>query len=651
MSLRRSSRLAVCKDAAIPAVLKETDNAQLGRKSQAENTRSHKRRRTTANTGKKGRKAVRVPSSTLPLHDLPLDLLFEVVGYLDPTSLLHLSRVSRALHNTLMSRSSQWLWRNSYANSKHELPPAPDDLTIPKFVGFVIDEVCDFCRTLMPKKAKVSRIWQARMRCCSECLEDREHFVNINNFGKIKFIQDVLRWLGKDFSLGTLLPGSDTSGSNYPTRHDVPLVVLERLASDFARDNKRKSVEQKKRWLMDRVSALDKVKQHADICRTWEGDVWYKQLEETMELRQKRLNAILDKMTILGYEEEAENICNRSAFYEHPLVKKVQPLTSRGTSCSSILLSIAASEVLLAHSRPEEWFRIRDPLLRLAKELSAKVAEEVKRRAYGDRYRDVWHVYEEYLDGKSRQTHPSIGDLVNFKEINNLIYKTPMDKDLSPLEKEDICAVIDEVARMRFSEWRTRCETALVALLADKFKNWDRKATAADLHLAVSVFSSEDDKWHWWYPEVLTIDGRPLDMHMWALTEEEEEDLTPQRRQMDAFSADVFHVNADRVRSAARLVKLAGLHPSTATVDDMDARDPWFAGAYKKRDRNTYGLHVMTWRKAAQELWGSEDIVLVSSEDTDLARTMRDEWRAQSSRPFRGGLRLPALEKKKTRGH
>ncbi|KAL1727691.1 hypothetical protein EV714DRAFT_253580, partial [Schizophyllum commune] len=485
-----------------------------------------------------------------------------------------------------------------------------------------------FCRTLMPKKAKVSRIWQARMRCCSECLEDREHFVNINNLGKIKFIQDVLRWVGKDFSLGTLLPGSDTSGSNYPTRHDVPLAVIERLASDFARDNKRKSVEQKKRWIMDRVSALDKVKKHAKLCWTWEGDVFCKQLEETMELRQKRLNAILDKMVVLGYEEEAQNICNRSAFYEHPLVKKVEPLTSR------------------------EWFRIGDPLLRLAKELSAKVAAENRRRAYQDRYRDVWHAYEEFLDGKSRQTHPSIGDLVEFKEIAALIYKTPLDKDFSPLDEKDIRAAIHEVARTRFSKWRTRCETALVALLADKFRKWDREATAADLHLAISIFSSEDDKWHWWYPEVLTIDGRPLDMHMWALTEEEEEDLMPGRRQTDVFSADVFHVSADRVRNAARLVKLARLHPSTATVEEMDAHDPWFACAYKKRDRKKYGLHVMTWRKAAQELWGPQDIVLVSSEDTDLARTMRDEWRAQSSRPFKGVLRLPAIERKdKSRGH
>ncbi|KAL1677717.1 hypothetical protein EV122DRAFT_278857 [Schizophyllum commune] len=544
MALRSSSRLAASKETTSPAAPKESDNAGLGRKLQAENTQSRKRRKTAASNGKKGRKAVRAPSSTLPLQDLPLDLLFEVVGYLDPTSLLHLSRVSRALHSTLMCQSSLWLWKNSYSNIDHGLPPIPDDLTIPNFVRFVVDDVCDFCRTLMPKNAEVSRIWQARMRCCSGCRENEESFVKFDDLGKIKFIQDVLRWLGKDFPLHTLLPGSDNFSNLYPTKHEVPSLVIKRLASDFARDNKHKSVEQKKRWLMERVAALAKAQRHAKLCQQWEGEIWYKQLEEATELRQKRLNAILDKMVVLGYEEEAENICNRSAFYNHPLVNKVGPLTSR------------------------EWFRIRDPVLRFAKELSAKAAAEDRRRAYQDRCRDVWNVYEEYLEGKSRQTHPSIGDLVNFKEIADLILKTPMVKDPAPLHEEDIRAVIDEVARTRFS------------------KKWDRKATAADLHLAISIFSSEDDKWHWWYPEVLTIDGRPLDMHMWALTEEEEEDLMPQRRQMDVFSADVFHVSADRVRNAARLVKLAGLHPSTATIEEMDARDPWFACAYKKRDRN-----------------------------------------------------------------
>ena len=57
----------------------------------------------------------------------------------------------------------------------------------------------------------------------------------------------------------------------------MPLVVIERLASDFARDNKRKSVEQKKRWLMDRVSALDKVKKVRKTyilgARRWSDDV------------------------------------------------------------------------------------------------------------------------------------------------------------------------------------------------------------------------------------------------------------------------------------------------------------------------------------------------------------------------------------------
>lgn len=60
-------------------------------------------------------------------------------------------------------------------------------------------------------------------------------------------------------------PSTDlTSGNLYPTKHEVPSLVIKRLASDFTRDNKRKSVEQKKRWLMERVAALDKAQRVCD---------------------------------------------------------------------------------------------------------------------------------------------------------------------------------------------------------------------------------------------------------------------------------------------------------------------------------------------------------------------------------------------------
>ena len=70
-------------------------------------------------------------------------------------------------------------------------------------------------------------------------------------------------------------------------------------------------------------------------------------LSHCEELTLSTVLSILDKMIVLGYEEEAENICNRSAFSEHPLVKKVEPLTSRGTSRPRNLLSIAAREAIL----------------------------------------------------------------------------------------------------------------------------------------------------------------------------------------------------------------------------------------------------------------------------------------------------------------
>ena len=108
------------------------------------------------------------------LQQLPLDILFEVssapssfaagltttlsspfahmtsqiLGYLDLFSIFYLSRTSKAFRNTLMSRSTRGLWKKSYAATAHELPPIPEDVSIPQFVSFIVDNVCDVRRAL-----------------------------------------------------------------------------------------------------------------------------------------------------------------------------------------------------------------------------------------------------------------------------------------------------------------------------------------------------------------------------------------------------------------------------------------------------------------------------------------------------------------------
>ena len=41
-----------------------------------------------------------------------------------------------------MSRSAIGMWKDSYASAADELPPLPEDMTIPQFVSLCFDRIC-----------------------------------------------------------------------------------------------------------------------------------------------------------------------------------------------------------------------------------------------------------------------------------------------------------------------------------------------------------------------------------------------------------------------------------------------------------------------------------------------------------------------------
>ena len=45
------------------------------------------------------------------MKELPLDVILEIFGQLEPIDLLHLSRVSKSLHDLLTSSNVTFLWK------------------------------------------------------------------------------------------------------------------------------------------------------------------------------------------------------------------------------------------------------------------------------------------------------------------------------------------------------------------------------------------------------------------------------------------------------------------------------------------------------------------------------------------------------------
>ncbi|KAI5824198.1 hypothetical protein K523DRAFT_420963 [Schizophyllum commune Tattone D] len=574
--------------------LRVGNNPQPNTESKPVNAQPRKRQKTKPRDLKEdGDSGPQLQENSSPLSELPLDVLFEIIGYLDPMSLLHLSRTSRALYSTLMNRSSSWLWKNSYATTDHELPPAPDDLTIPKFLGFIVDDICDCCHKLVPKdtydgRSLIKRIWTARLRCCRECLSKYEHVVHEREMRSIKIVRDVHRYFGRDYPLAALFPGFYADW-DFPRVHSYPHAAINELVAQFEHDNRRKLMEDKKKWLSNRANEHLKVREHAWSCEIWEDAALRKRLGEIAKIKKERLKAIIARLNQDGWQEEVNRVSPSLEFCEHALVDKAQPLTC------------------------EEWAQIRTPLRRFVKRLNNRFYEEDCLRVFAERYDLLRYVYHQFLKGKpQRILLPGVGDLVTFNEVTDLIEGTPIERKILSTE---IDARIEEIAPTRFSTWRKECEDALVSLLNKKNKKRAHKATTADLELFVSVFTKKDTREPVWYPKVLKY-RPPVD---------NSDDVIHDPKDMvgkNAWSAKEFCVEVPRLRLGERLVLLAGLDPAKATLEDMERRDPWYAYARDMPNRQD-GLFAMTWREVMRGRMPASSLVVLSTDDTELARTIR----------------------------
>ncbi|KAL1685559.1 hypothetical protein GGG16DRAFT_118756 [Schizophyllum commune] len=237
----------------------DNDDPPLYSKATAIQPPPRKRLRTEDDGGKVSSASnLHAPASAL--MNLPLDVLLEILSHVDPMSLRHVSRTSQALRDTLAGPKSNWIWRASYANTDHGLPSVPNDMTVPQFLSFLVDRVCDFCQ---------------------EC------------------------------------PSPDHC---QPCYREYPRALVERLAAEFSQVADKKAwliKREKEHENVLEVRACHGVKrtadyklfdkQHAGTCSRWDLKQLWKRQAMTKEVREERVREITKRMRRLemGCEESA----------------------------------------------------------------------------------------------------------------------------------------------------------------------------------------------------------------------------------------------------------------------------------------------------------------------------------------------------------
>ncbi|KAF8996659.1 hypothetical protein BDQ17DRAFT_1249555 [Cyathus striatus] len=78
------------------------------------------------------------------LLEMPLDVLYEIFGMLDPLDLVQLTRTTKAIRKMLASNSALWVWIHSRSNV-NRLPECPNDMTEWAYAALMFEKHCIGC--------------------------------------------------------------------------------------------------------------------------------------------------------------------------------------------------------------------------------------------------------------------------------------------------------------------------------------------------------------------------------------------------------------------------------------------------------------------------------------------------------------------------
>ncbi|KAI5900797.1 uncharacterized protein SCHCODRAFT_02523093 [Schizophyllum commune H4-8] len=478
------------------------------------------------------------------LQDIPMDILWEILGHLHPADLLHVARTTKLYRSVLMSRSAIGLWKDSYASAADELPPLPEDMTIPQFVSLCFDRICYYC--LAPSVTNI--LWTARRRVCKKCASNFDIFPTYPVLAST-ISEELRRELDYGYRLPRYLPQTAAGA------------FLRDMVQQFNTEFLAQEPERRSTWLQERQEQFSKIEAHARLCQSWDSDRRRHRTGELSDIRAKRREDIRKRLTELGWGQEISK--QPRLFNNHKLVAKSQKLTDK------------------------IWANIQQPLVQYLEELRAARLAREEELAIMRRCRLLADTYRKFCARKPRDAVlPPVGDIISVDAVIGVIEDTPFDQDVT---EDTFMAAIDSIPQSYFDEWRVKCDDALVALLNTAPQYKKKRAKAADLRLATTMFRREKNGYQGstvGYPDILvsyvtTSTMLPLEGHFLLL---------------GSHPWSAKHLVVARNGTAHQLVELAGLNPRTATCEDMDERDPWYIPA--SASEFTYSVRAMPWRAA-----------------------------------------------------
>ncbi|KAK1215871.1 hypothetical protein PQX77_021497 [Marasmius sp. AFHP31] len=235
-------------------------------------------------TTKRPAKRVKRKGSLTPMHDMPIDTVYEIFSQCEPFDLLRLARTSKKLREMLMSRSSSSVWKR--ARQTLGVPDPTPGMSEPELAHLLFDKHCHWT---------LSRIMTPSLALRSVHLDSSDEDESEDEDFTSAF---------RHFSYRFLLP----------------------VAEDIIEDYHRLPKSEAELWLAERVKVYQRDKQLIKSWGEWHDGYGKKLAEDARLARVKRCQDIQDRMKELGW---SHRVLDDYRFRGHKLVCQSKPLTER----------------------------------------------------------------------------------------------------------------------------------------------------------------------------------------------------------------------------------------------------------------------------------------------------------------------------------
>ncbi|TDL27044.1 hypothetical protein BD410DRAFT_783200 [Rickenella mellea] len=254
------------------------------------------------------------------LPTLPLNILFEILGYLRPVGLLQVARVSKALRKILLSRSSKSVWSTARENMPG-LPATPEDMSDAQWAHLIFETDCHApgCEETEIREIE----WALRIRACDECLD--ENALCPSGFAeRFPDLQPEITQLLPYTHTDALAYGHDSTCRFYWT---PTVLAMSKTVGEYQKNvalGKPGAKIGLNEFMEAQKVQAEEIMEYASLCQTWASSAVEKRRQALKALSDERIKAIRVRFEALGW-----NPNHLERLQWNPIACKSKKLTER----------------------------------------------------------------------------------------------------------------------------------------------------------------------------------------------------------------------------------------------------------------------------------------------------------------------------------